>query len=216
MLRVPLSLQGRSKPVSLLQVARSALQAAQILNHVTLCNVSLDCNSVHMHVYTDGAYQNLPDKHSQIGFIFTLPEEHNHTDIPHWHSSRAPRLPASTEESKLFSLGQAFRSLENLREIVFQLLHKSVPVVLYIDNQALWLNPMNSTTTSLPDIMLRSREYILYDNIFNNCIIASENKLSIPVHRVSMLQNSPYRHSSFIPTITVSMPKTVIQLHQLR
>lgn len=225
---VSVSLQGTVKQVSLLSLASEALQHAKDKSLASLSNVPLDFGSIHIRIYADGAYQNLKDKHSQIGFVFTLSDRFHRTNIFHWQSSRDTRRPSSTEEAELFALDLALRSIRNQRELVFQPLRKEVLLVLYIDNQTLWCNLMNSTMISLPEVMLRCREYIHEGTIASVCLIVSEhnpadaftkqkpnqkllatlrnNHLNTPAKRVFMLQTSPFRNVDFIPTTSVPMP----------
>lgn len=52
--------------------------------------------------------------------------------IVHWHSVRAPRRPAFTEKSELLALDQSFHSIRNIRQIIFKLIHKEVPIICYL------------------------------------------------------------------------------------
>lgn len=225
------ALQGKKKTVSLLQSCRKAYNQLAVDNLASLRFVPLDFESIHIRVFSDSSFQNLPDKHSQIGFIFTLADKHDKTNIFHWHSSRATRRPTSTEEAELFALDVALQRLRNQRKIVFQLLQKEVPAVVYIDNQTLWQNLMNTTAPSLPEVMLRCRDHINDETVNSVCLIhtaynpadamtkkkpnsALVNTIKriehkVPVKRVFMLQHSLYRHSSFIPTSHVPMKEDI-------
>jgi len=102
--------------------------------------VPLDYETIHIRVYSDGAFQTLSTKHSQIGFLVFLADKDDTCNIIHWHSARAPRRPCSTEKSELMALDVALRVTENLRKIVFQLLEKETSLVLYVDCETLWSN----------------------------------------------------------------------------
>ena len=183
--------------------------------------------SIHIRLYTDGAFQNLATKHSQIGFVVMLSDKKDVSNIIHWHSARAPRRPNSTEESEMMALDCGIKCIRNMRKIVFQLLNREIPVVCYIDNQTLWMNLMNITAHSLPEIAYRCREAI-YDEVLNSvCLIEgkhnpsdamtkqkdnnallttiSTNICKTDPTRVFMLQTSKYRDTKFIPTCQVPM-----------
>lgn len=217
---VSVSLQGNIKPVPLLTLSRSALQKAKEQKSASLSYVLLDFNSIYVRNSTDEAYRNLKDKHSQTGFVIFHSDHHNCSNILHWPSSRDPQQPSSTEESELMALHQALRSIHNLIDVVFQLIQKGFPELLYIDNQTLWCNLINSTFTSLSEIVLLCREYIHDGTIASTCLTPGENgrvdtftkqrpnqkysfaqstnNLSTRPKRVFMLQTSPYRQCNFI------------------
>lgn len=135
--------------------------------------VSLDFDSIYIRVYSDGSNQNLALKHSQVGYVIALSDKDNRLKVVQWHSSRASRSAHSTEESELLALDLSFRSIRNMRMVVFELLKKEVPVVSYIDNQTLWLNVMKETAQSLPEVMYRCRDYISDGTITSVCLIRS-------------------------------------------
>lgn len=222
-----IALQGKQKTIALLKGCLEAYANLQAESLAFLRYVPLEFATIHIRVFSDSSFQNLPDKQSQLGFVFFLADGNDCCNIFHWHSSRATRRPASTEEAELLALDVALLRLRNQRRIMFQLLQKEVPVVLYIDNQTLWQNLMNITASSMPEVMFRCREQIT-DEIANSvCLIESAfnpadamtkknpnlalrshiktNKQCIPSKRVFMLQNSLYRHCNFIPKSTVPM-----------
>lgn len=222
-----IALQGTQKPFPLLHRTAEALQHASDQELTTLTYKPLDFATIHIRVFSDGSYQNLPDKHSQIGFIICISDKDDNCNITHWHSSRASRRPTSTDESELFALDLALNRLRSHRKIIFQLLGKEIPTVVYIDNQTLWDNLMNTTATSLPEVMMRCREHISEETVNSVCLIDSKynvadamtkakpnnalltcikhNHFCTPVKRVFMLQNSLFRHATFIPTTSVPM-----------
>ena len=130
--------------------ARNALRYIQKNLLSTLTFKPLDNQSIHIRMYTDGAFQNLSTKHSQIGFVIMLSDKNNVSNIVHWHSARANRRPNSTEESEMFALDAGIKCIRNMRKIIYQLLDRDVPIVCFIDNQSLWMNLMNITAHSIP------------------------------------------------------------------
>lgn len=227
-----MALQGKKKTVALLNSCREAYAAVPNQQLASLRYVPLDFATIHNLVYSDGSFQNLPDKHSQIGFVFFLADGSDRCNLFHWHSSRATRRPSSTEEAELLALDVAFLGLRNQRRIMFQLLKKEVPIVVYIDNQKLWQNLMKTTAPSMPEVMYRCHEQVNDEIINSVCLIdsnvnpadamtkkkpnqalleiISSNKHTFPVKRVFVLQHSLYRHSTFIPTSHVPMQEGII------
>lgn len=160
---VSVAFQGKQKNLALLKGCRKAYANIDAGTLEFLPYVQLKLATIHISVFFDSSFQNLPDNHSQLGFIFFLADENNRSSIFHCHKSRATRLPASTEEAKVLALDVALPRLCNLRRIIFQLRQKEVLVVLYIDNQSLWQNLMNKTAPSMPEVMFRCRERIFYE-----------------------------------------------------
>lgn len=65
-----MSLQGKTKTVALLTRFLNAKIPEEHL--ASLRYVPLDLDTLHIRMFLDGSFQNLPDKHSQIGFILFL------------------------------------------------------------------------------------------------------------------------------------------------
>lgn len=139
---------------------------------------------IHIRLHTDGVYQNLKEKHFQIGFSITVSDRHNSSNIIHWQSSRASRRPSSTEEAELFLLDHALGSIRNLQEVVLQLQRKKVPIVLYINKQTLWCSLMSLTVTSILEVMNRCHGYIHDETITSTCLIPSEQNIADALARL--------------------------------
>jgi len=116
---------------------KQALRLAKMDHMSQLKYAPLDEETTHIRVYSDESFQNLELKHSQIGFIIVLADKNHKFNLIHWHSSRSPRRPHSTEESEMMALDVALRSLKILRMIIFQLLKKEVPIFAYCRNREL-------------------------------------------------------------------------------
>lgn len=190
--------------------------------------IPLDEQSSHIRMYSDGSFQNLGTKHSQIGFIIGIADKLDGFNLVHWHSSRAPRRVHSTEESELMALDAGLRCLDNLRMVMFTLLKKEVPIVVYIDNQTLSSNLINETVPSIPEVGYRCREPIHDGRIASACLIPGDinpansmtkakpnrclkqaifaNKYVTPSKKVFKLQDSKYRTSPWILTASVPIP----------
>lgn len=67
----------------ILQKTKNALMNIQSNCKASLNYVQLDEETIHIWVYTDGSYQNLETKHSQIGFIIGLADKDDHFNIFH-------------------------------------------------------------------------------------------------------------------------------------
>ncbi|KAI0565265.1 integrase core domain protein [Gracilaria domingensis] len=213
---------------------RNHLETIRNENLAQLRYVVLDPDTVHIRVYSDGSFQNLRQKHSQIGFIICLADGNDNINIVHWHSSRAPRRPCSTEQSQLMALDKAFISLEKLKRTIIDLIKRSIPTVSYIDCETLWANLMNETVPTIPEICYRVREHITRELVYVVCLLRSDlhpadgttkakpnkalerivlyNRCISPARKVFMFQDSRFRHCSFIPTTSVPMPQDALIL----
>lgn len=167
-------------------------------------------------------------KHSQMCYLIGIADKDDKFNITHSQSSRAPRRSHSTEESELMALDIALRCLEKYGRIIFQLLKREVPVIVYIDCETLWKNLMQETPISIPEIRFRVREKINLGIVTSVCFLPDEinpadvltkqkpnkkiskvletNLCISPCRQVYMLQTSPYRNASWIPTMKVPMP----------
>ena len=181
----------------------------------------------------DRQYQNLDDKYSKIGFVLGIADQDDNINIFHWSSCRALRRAHSTEEAELMALDIALRTIRNMRHIVFQLMKREIPIVCYVDNQALWDNLMNETAGSIPDIMARCRSYIHDGTIASVCLISgtcdpadamtkrkpngalqrifAHNSCKTPTREVFMMQTNRYRNAPYIPTTSVPMPEDIAE-----
>lgn len=160
-----------------------------------------------------------------------LADKNDSFNLLHWHSSRAPRRPCSTKHSELMPLDIGLRSLDHIRMINSNLLNREVPIVVYIDCETLWLNLMNEADPTIPQIGYRCRDFIIEVKASSVCLITGEhnpsdamtnakpntqvaailstNKCVTPVKKGFMLQNSPYRHLPWIPTMRVTIPNDI-------
>ena len=227
------ALQGKSKQLKLLHETDKHLRIVKEEHLAKLTNVPLDLSTASVRVYSDGAYQNLEDKHSQIGFVLGIADQDDNINIFHWSSCRTPRRAHSTEEAELMALDIALRTIRNMRHIVFQLMKREIPIVCYVDNQALWDNLMNETAGSIPDIMARCRSYIHDGTIASVCLISgtcnpadamtkrkpngalqhilAHNSCQTPPRKVFMMQTNQYRNAPYIPTTSVPMPDDIAE-----
>lgn len=64
-----------------------------------LCYVPLKDATMNLRVYSDGSFQNLDRKHSQIGFLIALADSADNINIVHGHSLRSTRRPSSMEQA---------------------------------------------------------------------------------------------------------------------
>lgn len=132
-----MALKGKLKTVASLNMCRQAYAQIQLNQMSSLCYVPLDFYTVHIRVYSNGFFQNLPAKHFQIGFVFVPADGIDCCSIFHWHSSCTTCRPAFTEGAELLILDVAMQRLRNHRRIAFQLHQKEVLAVVYVDNQTL-------------------------------------------------------------------------------
>ena len=145
-------------PLSVLISTHAALRQAKENQHAKLNYIPLDSPTTHIRIYADAAFQNLRTKHSQIGFIVYLADKDDNVNIAHWHSSRAPRQPHSTDQAELMALDIALRSTENMANIINTFYGRTIPVVLFIDCDTLWTNFMKETVPTIAEIGYRWRD----------------------------------------------------------
>lgn len=83
-----MALQVQSKIVALLHSGREAYAPILLEKLANLRCVPLDFGTVHIGVFYDGSFQNLPAKQSQVGFVFLLADGDNNFNLFHWQSGR--------------------------------------------------------------------------------------------------------------------------------
>lgn len=66
----------------------------------------LDFSSIVIRVYTDGVYQNLKEKYSEVGSAITLSDQHNHSNI---NLGMAPELPVAHRRQKKHNFSHLIR-----------------------------------------------------------------------------------------------------------
>lgn len=101
-------LQGNNKPktVQALIETRSVLTfiRSQQLSYILYWTV--DTNTVHKNLYTDGAFQNLSTNHSQLGFVITMYDGCHTFNLIYWHCSRASWRACFTEKGEVYLWAQ--------------------------------------------------------------------------------------------------------------
>lgn len=123
-----MALQGKTKTIALLCACQNAYAKLSGENLSSHRYVPLAFESIHMRVFSDGSFQNLPENHLKVGFVFTFADKYNDSNIFHWHSGHASRCPASTKKAELLPLNTALQRFQNQRMVAFQLSQKEVPV----------------------------------------------------------------------------------------
>lgn len=152
-----MALQEAKETVTLLNSCQDAYVKVDREKLARLHYVPLDFKTVQIRVFSDGSFQNLSNKHSQIGFVIILEDANDHYNIFTWHSCRATRREWSTKEAELFALDSALLRLRNQRDITFQLLKKKVPHGGLNRQTSTLANLMNTTASSMSEVMYRCR-----------------------------------------------------------
>lgn len=147
------------KPISCLYLETSVLEKTKEQKLSSRSYTLIDFNSLHIRLYTDAAFQDLNNKHSQTALSAFLSDRKNRSNILHWQSPRAPSRLSATENSERLALVKPWNLFATLKKFSFSSFKNEIPVVFYIVTQTLWYNLINSTSTSLPKVMLRYREY---------------------------------------------------------
>lgn len=131
------------------------------------------------------------------------------------------------KETEFHAVDVLSRWISSLRSFIFQLAHKKLPNVLFVDNQTLWYILKSPTATALSEVMYRCPELIhnhtinsihLIFSIYSSAEAMTKaspnksietatklNRCAAPAKRVFSLHDSPYRKASYIATSSVVM-----------
>lgn len=113
-----MALQGKKKIFAVLQDFKSAYAQVPEEQLASFRYVPLDFATIHIRVYSDGSFQNLPDKQNQVEFIFVLADGNDRCNLFYWDISRSTHRPASTEEAELLALDFSLPRFLNQRRIM--------------------------------------------------------------------------------------------------
>lgn len=94
-----MALHGKTKRVALFNRCSEAYAKIPSDNLSSLSYVPLNFDSIHLGMFSDGSFQNIPDKRSQVGYIFVLAEENHKCNLFHLHRSRPTRRPSLTKHA---------------------------------------------------------------------------------------------------------------------
>lgn len=112
-----LALQGGKKNPETIHIVLVTWEVSyEIRDDVLTCirYSILDLGTIDITLFTDAAFRNMAKKTSQIGLVLFLSDKQSKFNIIHRNSSRAPRRPHSTEESKFMALDVGTKSLRNI------------------------------------------------------------------------------------------------------
>lgn len=78
-----MDIQGKKKTVELLTGCHEANANIPEEQLESLRYVPPDFDNIHIRVFSDASFQNLPDRHPQIGFIFVLSDGNDKCNLFH-------------------------------------------------------------------------------------------------------------------------------------
>ena len=162
-----------------------SLESVKLLNRMvrhlkntasTLLKYSkLDLESLHLVVYSDSSFRNLPDRKSQLGFIICLANASSTCSIIHFSSRKSTRVPRSTMADETLAFVDIFNNV--IKHHLERLLGRTLPA-MFTDCQLLFyaFTRLHYTTERRLMIDIASaREAYLDGLICNIGLILSEH-----------------------------------------
>ena len=128
----------------------------------------LDLSSLHIRVFTDASFNNLPEGGSQEGHIVFLADAHNACCPIYWASNRAKQVVRSTRAAETLSLNDGTDSAFYLSKLLHSVLpaeDRNPKTVAITDNKS--VVAAICSTSSVSDHRLRV-EILHYENIRKN------------------------------------------------
>ena len=116
-------------------------------------------------VFTDSSFANNHDLSSQIGFIITLVDKDNKTNIIHWSSIKCKRVTRSVLASELYGMAHGFDVGATIKATIEKILRiKRLPLVLCTDSKSLYDCLVKLGTTQekrlMADLMCLRQSYV--------------------------------------------------------
>jgi hypothetical protein len=88
-------------------------------------------------IFTDAAFANTIDLHSQIDYVICLIDD-VHTNLIHWSPIKCKRVIRSVLAAKLYAMINAFDVEAIIKSIIEQMLHISLSLILLTDFKSLF------------------------------------------------------------------------------
>lgn len=125
--------------------------------------VPLDLDSIVMAVFVDAGFATNPDSSSQLGFIITLIDTHDHANIIHYGSIKSKRVTRSVLAAELFAMVHGFDVSSTIRLALNDMLDRVIPLRVYTDSRSLYdcLTRINQTAEKrlLIDLRMLRQSY---------------------------------------------------------
>lgn len=109
--------------------------------------VPLDLASLRLVLVTDASFANAPELKSQLSFVVLIGDKDSRANILHYGSSRCKRVTRSVMAAEIHALVYGFENAYIARDIVSEILGRSVAVDAFIDSRTLFIVvPKNAGT----------------------------------------------------------------------
>jgi hypothetical protein len=104
-------------------------------------------------IFTDAAFANTADLHSQIGYVICLTDD-IHTNLIHWSSIKCKRVIRSVLAAELYAMTNGFDVEAVIKSIIERMLHIFLSLILLTDSKSLFDCLVKLGTTSEKRLMI--------------------------------------------------------------
>jgi hypothetical protein len=104
-------------------------------------------------IFTDAAFANTLDLHSQIDYVICLIDD-VHNNLIHWSSIKCKRVIKSVLAAKFYAMINDFDVEAIIKSIIERMLHISLSLILFTDSKSLFNYLMKLDTTSEKRLMI--------------------------------------------------------------
>jgi hypothetical protein len=115
--------------------------------------VSLNRYQLRLMIFTDAAFANTTDLHSQIDYVICLTND-IHANLIHWSSIKCKRITRSVLAIELYAMINDFDVEAVIKLIIERMLHISLSLILLIDSKSLFDCLIKLETTSEKRLMI--------------------------------------------------------------
>ncbi len=126
------------------------------LNNLTrgLRFVLLNRNQLKLMIFTDAAFANTFDLHSQIGYVICLTNNDVNVNLIHWSSTKCKRVTRSVLAAELYAMTNGFDVEAVIKSTIERMLHISLSLILLTDSKSLFDCLVKLETTSEKRLMI--------------------------------------------------------------
>jgi len=114
---------------------------------VPLQYVPLDRKSVRLTLFTDASFANTDRLKSQLGFVLSLTDSNNRSNIVHYGSSSCKRVTRSVMAAELHALIYGFDNAYLVRDILEEVLQQKIEIDGYLDSRTVFNVVAKSSST---------------------------------------------------------------------
>jgi hypothetical protein len=100
--------------------------------------VPLNRNQLKLMIFTDAAFANTLDLHSQIDYVICLTNDDVNVNLIHWSSIKCKRVIRSVLAAELYAMINDFDVEAIIKSIIERMLHISLSLILLTDSKSLY------------------------------------------------------------------------------